>query len=146
MLLASIHDVGPKFTSEIDRLVALLEARTGAGRFAMLVVPDHWGEAPIAGDRAFRRRLRGWAEAGVEMFVHGWSHRDPAPRGFGAKHMTAGEGEFNALGRAEALRRMTEGRAVVEDAIGRPAVGFVAPAWLYGDGARSALAEAGFGL
>ena len=146
MLLVSIHDVSPKFAGEIDRLVELVEARTGAGRFAMLVVPDHWGDAPIARDSAFKGRLRDWAGAGVEMFVHGWSHRDPAPKGFGARHMTAGEGEFSALGRAEALRRMTGARAVVEDAIGRPAAGFVAPAWLYSKGALDALADAGFAL
>jgi predicted deacetylase len=146
MLLVSIHDVSPKFMGEVDRLVAVVEAHTSAGRFAMLVVPDFWGEAPIARDRAFQRRLREWAEAGVEMFVHGWSHRDPAPSGFGARHMTAGEGEFSALDRAEALRRMAEGRAVVEHAIGRPAAGFVAPAWLYSHDARDALAEAGFAL
>lgn len=146
MLLVSIHDVSPKFTGEIDRLVGLVESRTGASRFAMLVVPDHWDDAPIASDHAFQRRLRGWAAAGIEMFVHGWSHRDPDPRGFGARHMTAGEGEFSALGGAEALRRMTDARAVVEDAIGRPAAGFIAPAWLYSRGARDALAEAGFAM
>jgi predicted deacetylase len=146
MLLVSIHDVSPKYTGEIDRLVSVAEAATGGCRFAMLVVPDFWGEAPIARDRGFQRRLRQWAADGVEMFVHGWSHRDPSPSGFAARHMTAGEGEFSALGRAEALRRMTEGRAVVEDAIGRAAAGFVAPAWLYGTGAREALAEAGFTL
>jgi len=146
MLLVSIHDVSPKFTAEIERLTALVEPRTGAGRFAMLVVPDHWGDAPIAGDRPFQRRLRDWAAAGIEMFVHGWSHRDPEPKGFGARHMTAGEGEFSALPRAEALRRMQAARAVVEDAIGRPAAGFIAPAWLYSDGARAAAAEAGFAL
>jgi predicted deacetylase len=146
LLLVSIHDVSPKFEREVDRLIALIEARAGAARFAMLVVPDHWDEAPIERDPAFRRRLRSWAEAGVEMFVHGWSHRDPAPKGFAARHMTAGEGEFSALDRAEALRRMARARAAVEDAIGRLATGFVAPAWLYSGGAREALADAGFVL
>jgi predicted deacetylase len=41
---------------------------------------------------------------------------------------------------------MTEARAVVEDAIGGAAAGFVAPAWLYSAGARAALADAGFAL
>jgi uncharacterized protein len=41
---------------------------------------------------------------------------------------------------------MTRGRALIEDITGRPVAGFIAPAWLYGDGARSALAEAGFAL
>jgi predicted deacetylase len=144
MLLVSIHDVSPKYAGEIDRLVSLVESRTGVGRFAMLVVPDFWDEAPIARDRGFQRRLRDWAAAGVEMFVHGWSHRDPDPKGFGARHMTAGEGEFSSLDRAEALRRMKEARTVVEDSIGRPAAGFVAPAWLYGRNAREAVADAGF--
>ena len=146
MLLVSIHDVSPKFAGEIDRLVSLVEARTGSCRFAMLVVPDFWGEAPIAGDRAFQRRLRDWAGAGVEMFVHGCSHRDPRPKGFAARHMTAGEGEFSGLDRTEALRRMNHARIVVEDSIGRPAAGFVAPAWLYSRGAREAVADAGFAM
>ncbi|MGI4880446.1 MAG: DUF2334 domain-containing protein [Janthinobacterium lividum] len=145
-LLVSIHDVGPRFEREIDRLADRLDRLLGGPRFAMLVVPDHWGEAPLSQSPAYRRRLRDWADAGVEMFVHGWSHRDAAPAGFRARHMTAGEGEFAALGHDEALRRMIAGRAVVEDAIGRPAAGFIAPAWLYSDGARSAMAAAGFAL
>jgi predicted deacetylase len=58
--------------------------------------------------------------------------------------MTAGEGEFAALSQAEALRRMTEGRALIEDVIGRDVAGFIAPAWLYSLGAKAALGEAGF--
>jgi predicted deacetylase len=84
------------------------------------------------------------------MFVHGWTHKDDATHsgaaGLKARHMTAGEGEFLGLSQAEALRRMTEGRALIEDIIGRPAAGFIAPAWLYGPGARAALGQAGFAL
>jgi predicted deacetylase len=58
--------------------------------------------------------------------------------------MTAGEGEFLGLDLAEARRRMQVGRAVVENAIGRPVAGFIAPAWLYGEGAREALAAEQF--
>lgn len=146
LLLASIHDVGPRFEREVEALATRLTAALGGPRFAMLVVPDHWGEAPLARAPAFRAKLRRWAEAGVEMLLHGWSHRDDRPAGFRARHMTAGEGEFLALDRAEAARRLRAGRAVVEDAIGRPVAGFVAPAWLYGPGARAALAGEGFAL
>jgi len=146
ILLASIHDVGPRFAAQVDALAERLDRLLGSARFAMLVVPDHWGEAPLAADPGYARRLRGWSDAGVEMFVHGWSHRDPAPAGFAARHMTAGEGEFAALSRAEALARMRRARAVVEDATGRAATGFIAPAWLYSDGTRAALADAGFAL
>ncbi|WBO23177.1 polysaccharide deacetylase family protein [Sphingomonas abietis] len=146
-LLASIHDVGPRFEREVDQLVDRLSHHLAGPRFAMLVVPDHWGQAPLAQARAFQAKLRVWASSGVEMFVHGWTHRDDSgSAGFKAKHMTAGEGEFLGLSQNEALRRMTEGRALIEDIIGRPVAGFIAPAWLYGPGARAALGQVGFAL
>ena len=150
MLLASIHDVGPRFESEVDRLVDRLEAHVGPGCFAMLVVPDHWGGAPLSAAPAFATKLRRWADSGVEMFLHGWSHRDDSAHdgaaAWKAKHMTAGEGEFLGLDQPEAARRLRAGRAVVEDAIGRPVSGFIAPAWLYGPGARAAIAAERFAL
>jgi predicted deacetylase len=57
--------------------------------------------------------------------------------------MTAREGEFLGLSRSEADQRITAGRKLVEDVIGRNIDGFVAPAWLYGRGACEALQEAG---
>lgn len=149
-LLASIHDVGPRFEREVDQLADQLGRILGGPKFAMLVVADHWGEAPLAQAPAFQRRLRDWAEAGVEMFVHGWFHKDLAEHSgaasFKARHMTAGEGEFLGLTREVAAQRMADGKALLEDIIGRPAAGFIAPAWLYGDGAREALAASGFAL
>jgi predicted deacetylase len=116
----------------------------------MLVVPDHWGESRLAVGSDFARMLRGWADEGVEMFVHGWFHRDLAAHTgltkFKARHLTAGEGEFLGLTATEAARRMADGKALLEDIIGRPASGFVAPAWLYGPGALEALAPSGFAL
>ena len=150
LLLASIHDVGPRFEREVDQLADQLSRILGGPKFAMLVVPDHWGEAPLSANPAFQRRLRDWADQGVEMFVHGWFHKDLADHSgaaaFKAKHMTAGEGEFLGLTREEASRRMADGRKLVEDVIGRSAAGFIAPAWLYGPGALEALADNGFAL
>lgn len=150
LLLASIHDVGPKFEREVDQLAELLAGILGGPNFAMLVVPNHWGEAPLAEARAFQQRLRGWAEAGVEMFVHGWFHKDRADHTglakFKARQMTASEGEFLGLAQDEAARRMADGQALIEDAIGRPVAGFIAPAWLYGPGAMAALGASQFAL
>ena len=150
LLLASIHNVGPRFEREVDQLAELLSGILGGPKFAMLVVPNHWSEAPLAESAAFQRRLRDWAEQGVEMFVHGWYHKDLAEHSgaaaFKAKHMTAGEGEFLGLSREIAAQRMADGRKLIEDAIGRPVAGFIAPAWLYGDGAREALAASDFSL
>lgn len=150
LLLASIHDVGPRFESEVDRLADLLAGALGSARFAMLVVPDHWGESRIAAGTSFAGRLRRWAESGIEMFVHGWFHRDTAEHSglsaFKARHMTASEGEFLGLSAAEAARRMKDGRALIEDITGRSPIGFIAPAWLYGAGAMEALRASSFAL
>jgi predicted deacetylase len=146
LLLASIHDVSPRFEGEVDRLLALLQPHVGR-RLAMLVVPNHWGTAPIMPGSAFASRLRGWADSGVEMFLHGYFHRDDTRQARAAGRlkaslMTAGEGEFLGLARSDAACRINEGRTLVEDVIGRPIDGFVAPAWLYGAGALEALTEA----
>jgi predicted deacetylase len=99
---------------------------------------------------AFCRRLRGWSDAGVEMFAHGWFHRDHAShrglRKFKASAMTAGEGEFLGLSRSDATQRMADGKALIEDIIGRELAGFVAPAWLYGAESLEALRTSGFCL
>ncbi|MEO0031477.1 MAG: hypothetical protein RIS94_1235 [Pseudomonadota bacterium] len=150
-LIVSIHDVSPRSERQVDQLAEALSRRVGAAQFAMLVIPDHWREAPIAGNAAFHARLRNWADAGIEMFLHGWCHRDETPAteglaGFKGKHMTAGEGEFLNLPYATALERMRNGKAMLEDILSRPLAGFIAPAWLYGEGALQALADVGFAL
>jgi uncharacterized protein len=150
LLLASIHDVSPRFESELDRLLELLAPHVGE-RLAMLVVPNHWGDAPIRRGSPFAARLRRWAESGIEMFLHGYFHRDQsrhqdAADRLRARFMTAGEGEFLGLSREDASARIADGRDLVEDVIGRPVDGFVAPAWLYGEGALSALADSGIPL
>ena len=145
-LRASIHDVGPRSESAFDALHARFGV-LGVERPALLVVPDHWGEAPIVAGTPFATRLRGLSDDGHEIFLHGWYHRDASDHsgvaGFKAKHMTAGEGEFLGLDAAEAERRVRAGRALLEDIIGRPVTGFVAPAWLYGAGAHAALKATG---
>jgi predicted deacetylase len=150
LLLASIHDVSPRFESEIDRLVDLLTPHTG-GRLAMRVVPNHWESAPIVQGSPFAARLRNWAGLGIEIFLHGFFHRDTrshdrAQDRLRARFMTAGEGEFLGLSQEQASARLEDGRALVEDAIGRPIDGFVAPAWLYGPGALKALAQSSIPL
>ena len=148
-LLLSIHDVSPRTEHAVIRLRDLLEARHAAHSVALLVVPNHWGEAPIRAGTCFAARLRAAAESGDEIFLHGWYHRaDARPAGpldrFRGNWMTAGEGEFLGLSHDEAVRRLVDGRKLLEDITGRPVAGFVAPAWLYSSGARAALDELEF--
>ena len=150
-LLLSIHDVSPRFESAIDQLADQLAAHAGWPGFALLVVPDHWGEAPLRAGTPFAAKLRRFREAGAEIFVHGWFHRDTTPhrsaaRRFKARHLTASEGEFLGLDAGEAERRMRDGRALIEDITGAPATGFIAPAWLYGGGAMTALRACDFAI
>lgn len=149
-LLASIHDVGPGSERQVDRLVGLLADTLQCSRFAMLVVPDYWAGHPIRPGTPFANRLKTWSESGIEMFVHGWYHRDSSLHrgmsGLKARFMTANEGEFLGLCYGEAARRMNDGQALVEDIIGRNVAGFIAPAWLYGSGALAALRDSNFEL
>lgn len=149
-LIASIHDVHPGSLDAVERLAEQFDRHLGPARYAMLVVPDHWGRNAWGRNAPFAARLRGWADRGIEMFVHGWFHQDRSDHSgmaaLKARHMTASEGEFLGLSQAEAARRMAEGKALVEDSIGRAAAGFIAPAWLYGPGALAALAESDFAL
>lgn len=149
-LLASIHDVGPGSEREVDQLAGLLTDSLGCCRFAMLVVPDHWGRHQIRSGSRFASRLRTWSDSGIEMFVHGWYHKDTAEHqgisSLKARYMTASEGEFLGLSYAEAARRMEDGRALIENIIGRKSSGFIAPAWLYGPGAMDALRDSTFDI
>jgi predicted deacetylase len=146
LLLASIHDVAPRFEPQVDRLVAKLEPFVGT-RLAMLVVPNHWRTGRIRPGSPFASRLRAWSDSGVEILLHGYYHRDDQEhRGVNrlrANFMTAREGEFLGLPKAQAAKRIADGRRLLEDIIGHPVAGFVAPAWLYGPGAHAALAESG---
>jgi len=149
-LLASIHDVSPGSERQVDQLAGLLTDALRSSRFAMLVVPDHWGLHPIRSGTPFAKRLRAWSDSGIEMFVHGWYHKDTVEHqgvlGLKARYMTASEGEFLGLSYSEAARRMEDGRALVEDIIGRKSAGFIAPAWLYGSEAMDALRDSSFGM
>jgi predicted deacetylase len=146
-LFASVHDVAPCFEREVDCLLDVLQPHVG-GRLALLVVPNHWKQAPIVPGSPFASKLRGWAGAGFEIFLHGFYHRDETPhrtvrnRAY-ATLMTASEGEFLGLDRTEADERIRHGRTLLEDITGQPIAGFVAPAWLYGAGVIEALTNSG---
>jgi predicted deacetylase len=145
LILASIHDVSPRFESEVDSLIDALQPHIG-GTLALLVVPNHWGESPIVPGTPFATRLRNLAASGSEIFLHGYFHRDHAAHEriidkLRAGWMTAGEGEFLALSCSDAVNRIERGRALLEDVTGRSIAGFIAPAWLYSKGAIQGLRD-----
>ena len=150
-LLASIHDVTPYHLNRLERLVPLVEAIVGKGNFALLVVPDFHREGRLDNDAGFAKRLRGWAEDGCDIFLHGFTHLDDSKHpsigaSLKARRLTAGEGEFLGLSYYDASRKLIDGRKMVEDIIGRPVTGFIAPAWLYSPDSLRAIAHQGFTL
>jgi uncharacterized protein len=150
-LLVSVHDVTPAHSDRLEKIVSLVEQIVGPGKAALLVVPDFHGKANLDSDRHFKVLLRRWADAGNEIFLHGYYHLegtgpDKATRSWKAKCLTAGEGEFLGLGYDEAASRLRDGQKLVEEATGRPVAGFVAPAWLYGPDAKRAIRDQGFRL
>lgn len=141
-LCVSIHDVAPATWDECARWLEAL-APLGPLPLTLLVVPDYHGKGsglPAWYRRSLERRLA----LGDELALHGWRHVDdgPPPAGLAQwlrrRIYTAGEGEFAALAQAEAALRLEQGRAWFA-ALGWPLAGFVAPAWLLGEGAWTAL-------
>lgn len=150
-LLVAIHDVTPEHAWRFDQLNAMVEAAIGPGKAALFAVPDFHRRSKIGSDPSFSAKLRRMADAGCEVFLHGYFHQDSSshagkPQSWKARYLTAGEGEFLGAEYAEATRLLTDGRNAVEDVIGRPVAGFVAPAWLYSEATKQAIVDLGFPL
>ncbi|MDX2081342.1 MAG: polysaccharide deacetylase family protein [Terrimicrobiaceae bacterium] len=147
-LVVSIHDVSPLTRERTANILADLAA-VGVRRTSLLVVPDHHRRGRISEDEPFGTWLRGQVASGHEAVLHGFFHlreRRPAEgpwERFVTGTYTAGEGEFFDLPADAARERLEAGRAELA-ACGVTATGFIAPAWLLGNEAESAVRAAGF--
>lgn len=139
--VVSIHDVS-SVTLDVSRRLLTLCEESGV-RVSLLVVPGPWRGARVTEDRSFRRWLDGAADRGHEVSLHGWTHEGGGGRGLANRFIARGCGEFAALDRVEALRRLECGLAVMDE-LGHRVEGFTAPGWLLSSGAREALVDLGF--
>jgi len=146
-LCVSIHDVAPATWERCRRLLAAV-AEVAPVPLTLLVVPDYHRR----GDGLppwYRNALADRLAAGDELALHGLVHLDeaPPPRSptawFARRVLTAAEGEFAALPADAAAARLQTGLACFR-AAGWPLRGFVAPAWLLGDGGWRALEASPF--
>jgi predicted deacetylase len=150
-LLVSLHDVSPLTLPDCERALALFDA-AGLSRSALtvLAIPRHEGTAPLDEDAATVRFLRGLADAGATLVMHGLTHRMPGrawgPLGFVRGHVFArGQGELLRATAAEAARALDEGAAILRRAGLEAATrAFCPPAWLLSPAAREVVASAGF--
>ncbi|MDQ7020026.1 MAG: polysaccharide deacetylase family protein [Robiginitomaculum sp.] len=148
-LLLSVHDVTPHHFERLKAIHAFLQDLGVGPRYAMLIVPDFWQQWPLEEHPDFANWIRDRAKEGVEMILHGFTHRDESShasafKSWKARTLTAREGEFYGLSRDQAEERLQNGIEVLRQACGLEVQGFVAPAWLYSDGARDALGALGF--
>ena len=138
-LSVTLHDVAPATQARCERLLERLE-HIAPMAFTLLVVPYYHGQSSGAPfDDWLDARLQG----GDELALHGLTHHDDGTPSGLVDHVrrrwyTDGEGEFAALGVADATRRFNTGRRWFARRRW-PLRGFVAPAWLLGDGAWRAL-------
>jgi predicted deacetylase len=147
-LLASIHDVAPPHLQAVRALRAQL-ASWGVPRVTLLAVPDFHGQHPLERAPETVAWLRERAAAGDEICLHGDVHLQQGtvgPRGDRARAalFTDGEGECLSLSDDARSRMLVDGRRRLEELVGRPVLGFVAPAWLEPRGFGAHLRAAGF--
>jgi len=142
----AIHDVSPRFASEMEYALALCRARDV--RPSLLVVPNHHGRAPLDAAPSFVTRLHQLVEAGCEILLHGHYHQahaataasNPVPEPEQSKHgslsswflqrvASDAEAEFGELAAEEAEARLAAGWSLLQR-LGFEPRGFVPPAWI----------------
>jgi uncharacterized protein len=150
-LLVSLHDVSPLTLPACQRAYALLtEAGLAPCQLTALVIPFHEAKARLDEDAASVRWLRGLADDGVDLVMHGLTHRMAgrawSPLGIVRAHVFArGQGEFFACDEADARRRLDEAAAILRRAgLGSATRAFVPPAWLLSRAAAAVVAATGF--
>lgn len=143
-LCVSIHDVSPHTWPSCQRLLQAIGA-VAKIPVTLLVVPAYH-RFPDIDTAHYDRLLEQRLACGDELALHGYNHLDdgPAPgslRERFTRHVyTLGEGEFAAIDADDARQRLEKGLAWFRRR-GWPVDGFVAPAWLLGDGAWQALGD-----
>lgn len=150
-LLVSLHDVSPVTLADCGRALELLrEAGFVAAELTVLAIPRHEDGLALDRDPATVRFLRGLADGGATLVMHGLTHRMPGrawtPTGFVRGHVFArGQGELLRAAADEARRILAEGADILRRAgLEEATRAFVPPAWLLSRAAREVVAGAGF--
>lgn len=142
-LCVSIHDVAPANWTECLHLLETVRSVADIP-LTLLVIPEYHGRQ--GSPASYERMLENLLSQGHELALHGYTHLDTGPvRGNIYSRLlrtvyTQREGEFAAIDADEARQRFAMGLAWFRQRKW-PVHGFVAPAWLMGEGAWSVLHE-----
>jgi uncharacterized protein len=125
--LVCIHDATPAYAREtrvmLQDLAPLLGRRLSVG-----VVPNWYGEWPLTAHPEYCRLVQ---EASEELLLHGYFHHRQRGRG-PITLLTDSCDEMNGLDLEETRRTIEHGQRVFTEVFGKPARGFLAPAWQLG--------------
>ena len=125
--LVCIHDATPAFARETRVMIRDLAPFIGR-RLSLGVVPNWCRQWHLTAHPEYCRLVR---EGSEELLLHGYFHR--RQRGWGpTTWLVEGSDEMNGLGVDETRRTIERGQQVFYDVFGKPAGGFVAPAWRAG--------------
>ena len=126
------------------------EVGVRAADLTVFVIPHHEGATTIDAHAPTVDFLRGLADSGACLAMHGLTHRMPgrafSPAGIIRAHVFArGQGELYKSDAADAQRRLDEGAAVLRRAgLDDATRAFVPPAWQLSPAARQVVERAGF--
>lgn len=143
-LVVSFHDLTPDTRHVCEDFLELM-SQAGITKTSLLVIPSPEGTGNLTHHEDFTGWLRESQARGHEVCLHGYSHRArklPASpvKNFIARFYTDSEGEFQALGEEEALKKLKAGTAILRDS-GLKFRGFVPPAWLINKAGVAAVAQ-----
>jgi predicted deacetylase len=150
-LLVSLHDVSPLTLESSQAAVRLLEdLGVSPAHLSVFVIPFHEGKTPVDQHPPTVAFLRGLADRGARLVMHGLTHRMTGrawtPAGLLRAHVFArGQGELYRCTAADAEARIDQGRDILARAgLSGAARAFVPPAWLLSAAAHTVVASAGF--
>ena len=147
--VVSLHDVSP-LTRDVFTAMLKELAEVGVTKTSLLVIPNHHHRAHMLDDAGFCHWLEGLAKAGHEVVIHGYYHQrsqrvdETVRQRWVTGVYTMGEGEFYDLSYDEAASLLARAKEDFAKLDVPPPVGFIAPAWLLGSAAMSAVERARF--
>jgi peptidoglycan/xylan/chitin deacetylase (PgdA/CDA1 family) len=125
--LVCIHDATPAFAREFREMFAELTPMVES-RISLGVVPNWRGQWHLTAHPEYCDLIRTHAD---ELLLHGYFHH--RQRGWGlVTWLAGGSDEMNGLDAQETQQTIERGQRVFREVFGKPARGFLAPAWQLG--------------
>ena len=125
--VVSVHDATPAFARETRFIIRDLAPLVGRA-LSFGVVPNWHNEWPLESFPEYCHLLE---ESSDDLLLHGYSHVRQGGRG-ATTLLADGSDEMNGLDADETKITIDRGQHVLREMFGKPAHGFLAPAWQRG--------------